>query len=103
MDNLFIFSTVVFLVGCCVVHACHFYRNHETRNDIMDFRREKRRKSVHQASMLENEVKRDGGGKIKRHAKENGMTSLNRGLVERDDVSESLCVINSRMVSMSWR
>ena len=33
--------------------------------------------------MLENEVKRDGRGKIKRDAKGDGMTSSNRGLVKR--------------------
>ena len=45
-----------------------------TRNDVMNFWREKRRK---------NEMKRNGGGKMKRDAKDN------RGLFERDDVTES--------------
>ena len=53
-------------VFCCVVHVI-FYGNHKTRNG---------------ASTLENEVKRDGGGKIKRDAKVDGMTSSNRGFVE---------------------
>ena len=34
-------------------------------------------------------MKRDGRGKIKRDAKEDGMTSSKRGLVKRDDVTES--------------
>ena len=55
--------------------ACHFYGNHVTRNDLMAFWWEKRRKSVQQTSMLENEVKRDGGGKIRTDSKEDRMTS----------------------------
>ena len=38
-------------------------------------------RSVQQAAMLENEVKRDGEGKMKMDAKEEGMTSSNRGLI----------------------
>ena len=34
-------------------------------------------------------MKRDVRGKIRRDAKEDGMTSSNRGLVERDDVTGS--------------
>ena len=43
-------------------------------------------RSFQQVPMLENEVKRDGG-KMNRDAKEDGLTSLNWGLVERDDVT----------------
>ena len=35
-------------------------------------------RSVQQAAMLEKEVKRDGGGKMKMDAKEEGMSSSNR-------------------------
>ena len=62
--------------------VCHFYENHVTRNDVMDFWGEKRRKSVQHASMPKNEVKRVGGGIIKRDTKEDRMTSSNRGLVK---------------------
>ena len=43
-----------------------------TRNDVMDFWRQKRWGSAQQVSMLENEVRRDGLGKIKKDAKEDG-------------------------------